>query len=126
MNEKYSWCAPEVIRDLAQDKVGKELALQVVQALNNGQSILRNHRDYCGVGLTKNQAGEFEFCYVYDGYPMERIIGFDSEEKFVEFLSEQSDFSMSGAQEGPFLEKNDWSVNNQRITVASLKSLVGQ
>jgi len=65
--DKNAWSTDEVVRELSQSKVGIELSEQVVQALKNGKTLMYGHRDYCGVGLRKNEQGGFEFCYVDDG-----------------------------------------------------------
>lgn len=83
-----------------------ELAQEVALALKKGHSIMYSHRDYCGVGLMCSKSSQeddpcqiFEFCYVYDGYNTDSIITFRDEKEFVKFLSEQSEYSMSGADE---------------------------
>ncbi|KAG2372854.1 hypothetical protein C9374_012064 [Naegleria lovaniensis] len=125
--EEHSWCSEQVIAALSREPVGTELAQQVAQALKSGRYIMNGHRDYCGVGLVYTTPQKvFEFCYVNDGFNTDSIISFSDENEFIKFLSEQSDYSMSGADESSavFYEKNTFGRNNQRITVARLEHLV--
>ena len=107
--------------------VGSELAREVALSLDRGQRLFNQHRDYCGIGLWKNTKGEYEFSRVNDGFPDEAIVSFSGVEEFVEFLAGQSDFSMSGAEEGSvFYETSEWVRNNQRITIHHLEWLAGR
>jgi hypothetical protein len=96
---------------------GRALAEKVADALDRGVKVAYDHRDYCGMGLVKLDAG-----YVYgvfnDGSP-EAVATFSTREAFVEWLSAQSDASLSGRDEDPFV----W--DNQRLTRARLAKALG-
>lgn len=66
-----------------------------------------------------------KLAYVYDGYSEDQdlIKSWSSDEEFIQLLSEQSDFSLSGCDPSSELyEKHIWYQNNQRITRSSLES----
>ncbi|PVH24273.1 hypothetical protein [Sphingobacterium corticibacter] len=92
-------------------KVADKLFLTAERAAGNGVSsrgLYHAHRDYCGVGLYFIDS-EYTIGEVYDGMgPYPKIATFQSEEEFVEFMSSQSDQSMSLFTRSSF--------NNQTIT----------
>lgn len=98
--------------------IGKGFAQRVAQKLKTKSDLMYSHRDYCGTGLTWDN-NQFIYCHVNDGYPAEVIRSFTDEQAFIEWLSEQSDQSLSGAD-----ERNDFYRNNQRITQARLFDFV--
>jgi hypothetical protein len=102
---------------MTESKVGKELAERVAKRLMMSCDLMYDHRDYCGTGLTWSD-GNFTYGKVYEGYQMHAIKSFDSEQKFVEWLAEQSDRSLDGSDEG------DAYKNNQRVTVSRLFEFV--
>jgi hypothetical protein len=98
---------------------GVSLATNVAIFLKNGGYIANSHRDYCGMGLIFDATRD---CYVYgsvqdgvDVYP-EKV--FDSQKKFVEWLSQESDESLCGRE-----TNDEWSLDNQRITRSRLVNL---
>ena len=81
------------------------------------------HRDYCGHGLIRTEAG-IKLCEILDGHhPGEAVAEWRSREDFVAFFARQSDFSMSGwdAGEPTFFSEDDWYRNNQRLTRAVIE-----
>ncbi len=109
---------------------GKALAGAVAARLRETGSISNLlHRDYCGVGFAYHM-GTYIYTHFNDGTP-DLIINegkgpwgiirtFASEHDFVNWLSVQTDASLSGS------ESNDpWYTNNQRITFAMLKQTLG-
>ena len=77
-----------------------------------------SHRDYCGTGLTW-YTGNFLYGHVYDGLVGSPAIKeFKNEREFVTWLGEQTDESLSGADEDQFYR------NNQRLTVNRLFEFV--
>lgn len=81
------------------------------------------HRDYCGHGLIRTEAG-VKLCDIQDGHhPGAAIAEWHSREDFVAFFAEQSDYSCSGWDEGSpiFATSNDWYCNNQRLTREKLQ-----
>ncbi|MCP3139946.1 hypothetical protein [Pyxidicoccus xibeiensis] len=102
---------------------GRKLASQVADAL--GQ-LHYDHVDYCGTGFFHRARG-YIYDHVYDGYPVfetpggskEAIAVFPDRASFVDWLSEQSDWSLSGRD-----QDNPWYFDNQRITRARLKGLL--
>jgi hypothetical protein len=113
--------------------VGLHLATAVAQALQRGDVLADQHRDYCGVGL-RYAEGCFIYGEVYDGQlpteseaksmdpagTMERKI-FPSRARFVAWLAQQTDESLSGKELG-----NAWLHDNQRLSLDRLRSFVGR
>ena len=103
---------------MPENKVGKEMAERVAQRLKMKCDLAYDHRDYCGTGLTWRN-GKFIYGGVYDGLVGSTVIKeFGNEREFVEWLAEQTDYSLSGADEDQFYK------NNQRITLTRLFSFV--
>ena len=106
-----------------QSKVGRRLAASVADQLDRGKHLAYSHRDYCGIGLSKD--GNF-YIYdsVYDGFPpvaktaspisAERLI-FSSRKEFINWLSEHTDASLAGER-----LTNKYS-QNQRLTISRLE-----
>jgi hypothetical protein len=90
---------------------GTELAERVAAALDANATLAYDHRDYCGLGLTK-QKGKYWYGDIHDGQPMERRRTFTKRETFVAWFAKQSDLSLCGRDEPPFC----W--DNQRVTRA--------
>ena len=93
------------------EKYGKRLSSDVAEKLAKSTSefegLYFSHRDYCGIGIFI-QKGTFILSTVYDGYGIDSIIAaFNSKSEFIEWLSNESDQSMS-----LFGEK----FNNQTLT----------
>lgn len=93
--------------------VGKEVAQKIAAKLKTKSDLMYDHRDYCGTGLTWAK-GKFIYAKIYDGLPMETIREFTNEREFVEWLSVQSNKSLSGEDEDVFYR------NNQRLTLMRL------
>jgi hypothetical protein len=93
------------------------------EQLNHGV-IYDFHRDFCGQGLIRTEAGVM-LADVQDGgsYFGEPIAEWATEAEFIAFFARQSDFSMSGwdAGEPVFFTDDDWYRNNQRLTRAVLE-----
>lgn len=86
------------------------------------------HRDFCGHGLIRTEAG-VKLCDILDGHaPGPAISEWPSREAFVGFFGEQSDYRCSGwDQTCPvFATQDEWNRNNQRLTRAKLRRFVGQ
>jgi len=81
------------------------------------------HRDFCGHGLIRTQAG-IKLCDIQDGHvPGEAIVEWTSKDEFTAFFAEQSDYSCSGWDEGSavFATSDEWDRNNQRLTREKLQ-----
>jgi len=112
-----------VLRDkLDRALFGPVLAGQVwdrVMAHPVGEGLVHEfHRDFCGHGLIRTEAG-IKLCDILDGYhPGEVIAEWRSREEFVAFFAEQSDYSCSGWDESSpvFATTDEWYRNNQRLT----------
>jgi hypothetical protein len=81
------------------------------------------HRDFCGHGLIRTEAG-IKLCDILDGYHGGQAIAeWASKEEFVAFFAEQSDFSCSGWDETSpvFATHDEWHRNNQRLTREKLR-----
>ncbi|HEV7334539.1 MAG TPA: hypothetical protein VGO06_01125 [Bosea sp. (in: a-proteobacteria)] len=84
------------------------------------------HRDFCGHGLIRTQAG-IKLCDILDGHHAGTAIAeWTAREDFVAFFAEQSDYSCSGWDEtSPVFATNDeWQRNNQRLTREMLRRFV--
>ena len=92
---------------------GLSLASQVADALDRGVTVMHDHRDYCGMGLARVDAG-YLYGTVNDGHLFDDMV-FATREALVAWLSQQSDATLSGREgSSPFF----W--NNQRVTRARL------
>ncbi len=120
-----------VLRDrLDRSLFGPVLAGQVwdrVMTRPVGEGLIHEfHRDFCGHGLIRTEAG-VKLCDILDGhYPGEAIAEWRSREDFVAFFAEQSDYSCSGWDESSpvFATSDDWYRNNQRLTREKLRRFV--
>jgi hypothetical protein len=94
-------------------------------------AIKHNHIGYCGVGFVIMDEGilyahiDEQEVYLYgDLYQHDKnycgiIKSFKTKEEFIDWLSQQSDDSLSGKE-----IDDPWYVNNQRITKQRLESLI--
>ena len=120
-----------VLRDrLDRALFGPVLAGQVwdrVMTCPVGEGLIHEfHRDYCGHGLIRTEAG-IKLCEILDGHhPSEAIAEWRSREDFVAFFAEQSDYSCSGWDEASpvFFTSDEWHRNNQRLTRKKLLRFV--
>ena len=111
------------VSDDTQLVVGKTLAESVATALDSGKILVNSHRDYCGMGLAKEQQ-YYVYGRVYDGYPPAAYVSsitvdhllFASRAQFIEWLSRQTDSSLSGDS----LEDAFYRCN-QRLTIQRLR-----
>lgn len=112
-----------VLRDrLDRALYGPVLAGQVWDRLMTcrvGEGLIHEfHRDFCGHGLIRTEAG-VKLCDIDDGWhPGEAIAEWRSRQDFVAFFAEQSDYSCSGWDETSpvFFTADEWHRNNQRLT----------
>ncbi|WID95265.1 hypothetical protein QO058_21120 [Bosea vestrisii] len=112
-----------VLRDkLDRSLFGPVLAGQIWDRMMTcpvGEGLIHEfHRDFCGHGLIRTEAG-IKLCDILDGYhPGAAITEWRSREAFVAFFAEQSDYSCSGWDEGSpvFFTSDEWHRNNQRLT----------
>lgn len=103
--------------------VGEMLAARVADRLDDGAVLIYVHRDYCGMGLAKDE-DTYVYASVWDGYPPTIAdirtppVGqkFASRDKFIEWLASQTDESLSGRE----LDQAFFH-GNQRITVQRLR-----
>jgi len=109
----------ELRKALAQqtEKYGTALAEKVAGALLKN-TLGYSHRDYCGTGLEYNE-GTYYYGELYDGYMMEPILKWSSQEDFIHWLAQQSDASL-----GRLEAKEPFYWGNQTITRQRLKALV--
>ena len=117
----------QAINNLSKNPIGVTLASAVANRLKNNRNIINAHRDYCGHGLDFKD-GKFRLLSVHDGLieHSDVVHEWDSEKGFIEFLARQSDWSLSGADidEEILYTDDDFFLNNQRITKATLKETV--
>lgn len=120
-----------VLRDkLDRALFGPVLAGQVwdrVMTCPVGEGLIHEfHRDYCGHGLIRTEAG-IKLCEILDGHhPGKATAEWRSREDFVAFFAEQSDYSCSGWDESSpvFFTSDEWHRNNQRLTRKKLLRFV--
>lgn len=120
-----------ILRDkLDRALFGPVLAGQVwdrVMARPIGEGLIHEfHRDYCGHGLIRTEAG-IKLCDILDGHhASEAIAEWRSRADFVAFFAEQSDYSCSGWDESSrvFFTDDEWHRNNQRLTREKLQRFI--
>ena len=107
------------------------LAIRVAEKLVEQQErggLYHGHRDYCGHGFIYRD-GQFILAEVRDGYPEEspHLATWDSQDAFVSFLANLSDYICSGAdaEHELFYTDDSFSLNNQRIKRAWMEKYVG-
>lgn len=119
------------LRDqLSHKALGAERARQLwarLQQARIGEGLVHQfHRDFCGHGLIRTEAGII-LCDSLDGaWPGPAIATWDNEVEFVDFFSRQSDFSMSGwdPAEPVFFTEDSWYRDNQRLTAAIIARFI--
>jgi hypothetical protein len=125
MARPFPWSPAPQIAALSRRPFGKKLARKVAARLSTKRGGLYNsHRDYCGHGLIYVD-GKFILLRVFDGWPERKdyLASWNNEEKFIEFLARQSDFTCSGAdRRATFYKKDRFTVNNQRLTRQRLRA----
>ncbi|WP_346318946.1 hypothetical protein [Chitinophaga sp. YIM B06452] len=114
------------LQELAADTAffGYHLASQVAGKLDEGHSLGYFHRDYCGMGLQKNDKGEYLYGELHDGY-MDGLLKapskFGSRKAFVDWLAFQSTASLARLNDSePFFR------GNQTITRKRLEDFLRQ
>lgn len=136
------WNSKEVIDKLDRAEFGPELAEKVAEKINDGNYIGTNHHSgYCGWALGKDKlSGVYSLCrneggdvitYIFEGKDGRNFVAdmeWKEKPRFVEWLSEQSDFSMSGANTesdiGQIIKGNKYLINNQTITRTTLSNFI--
>lgn len=121
-DEEMDSRAAELRNLLSCKPLGAERARQLWEKLQRakiGEGLIHQfHRDFCGHGLIRTDAGII-LCDIQDGcFPGAAIATWSTEEEFVAFFSRQSDFTMSGwdPAEPVFFTEDSWYRNNQRLT----------
>lgn len=105
---------------LSREPYGEGLATwlwTVMQDVEVGSGIMHRHRDYCGIGLVRDNGG-VSLVEVEDGSAFHSIKTWTDLPEFVNYWSQQSDFGLSGAdiQHPELLARSDFKLNNQRLT----------
>jgi len=124
----YTWSSKDKIEALSKESFGVDLAEAICNKLKinpGSHDLFLKHKDYCGHGLWFD-GRFFELCLVSDGFPDNAIKKWDREEDFISFLSHQSDYSCSGADENEslFFTTDKWLLNNQRLTRERLEAFL--
>lgn len=86
---------------------GHALAERIAGMLDQGRGLGYNHADYCGNGL-KKRGDTYVYGSIWDGV-LEPELTFTQREKFIQWLSAQSDRSMGGDAGG------DQQITRRRI-----------
>lgn len=112
-------------------KIGQELAENIFLYLKKNREISHNHYGYCGVGFVLQDSTihytHFDewlsykqgVMYVPGGEYTGIIRTFEGKRPFVDWLSEESDLSLSGIE-----TEDQWYIGNQRITIKRLLNLL--
>ncbi len=84
------------LREMYKDRVpfGEALALEVAAKLEEGCSIGYRRAGYCGMGMEKDDFGDFLYGELYKGV-MHQPLRFRTREAFVEWLAKESTASMA-------------------------------
>ena len=96
---------------------GPELASSVARRLKTGGVLGFSHRDYCGMGLFKDEDGSFVYTERWDGFGVREVRRFKDEEHLVRWLAQQSDLSLSNYGD-------DFSFLNQTLDRKRLEEFV--
>ncbi len=91
---------------------GNEIAQNVADFLEKNGVIANSHRDYCGMALIQEE-GIYYYCECYDGNVFYAEKTFNDKKTFYEWLSMQSDDTMSRKNEPNI---NSSSIDNQCVT----------
>ncbi|MEO8614686.1 MAG: hypothetical protein ABI600_06060 [Luteolibacter sp.] len=115
-----AWSKPQTIEMLSREPYGEGLATWLWTAMHDipvGSGIMHRHRDYCGIGLVRDDKG-VSLVEVEDGSAFHPIMSWTDLPEFAAYWSQQSDFGMSGAdiQYPDLLARSDFALNNQRLT----------
>lgn len=119
---QYEWSSDQALSSLSREPIGRELAKKVAARLlkdADKSGLWFSHRDYCGHGLMY-ASGQFLLIEVHDGYADDSrsLLTWDDEDAFQVWLSNQSDYSLSGADEShaELVASSTFELNNQRLT----------
>lgn len=102
---------------------GRALAAQVADALAAGRSLVAYHRDYCGLGLACSH-GFFIYAEVWDGQLQglntqddrtPYALTFPDRETFVQWLSQQSDTTLSRRELAEPFYRDNQTITRQRL-----------
>ncbi|WP_333865200.1 hypothetical protein [Chitinophaga sp.] len=87
---------PASIQELANDTTpfGTELAEQVAARLEEGSSIGVRRAGYCGMGMEKDEYGDYMYGELYTGI-IQKPLCFRTREAFVDWLAQQSTASLA-------------------------------
>uniref|UniRef100_A0A0G4G8R9 Uncharacterized protein n=1 Tax=Chromera velia CCMP2878 TaxID=1169474 RepID=A0A0G4G8R9_9ALVE len=131
---EHIWNSEEALSGLDRTPYGKDLARSLADALVEAKAwsgdepyIGYVHRDYCGygVGLCKDTFwyGPLE-C---DGWPVkseDAEKSWKSADEFVDWLAQQSNYSLSGVPEAEEKGEFSFSVNNQRMNKGRIEQFI--
>lgn len=137
-----AWNKKNIIQQLDKTLFGEELARKVVDKFDTtGKGIGSTHRDYCGFAMGRNKAtgiyllgrnddGMLLYYGIQEGDAKEKgDIHWTDRNRFINWLSVQSDYSMSGADPNSDVGKilkgsSSWVINNQTITRDNMLSFL--
>ena len=121
----------EDISGLSKQQFGKELAEKFIDTIENKSAYSRAHPGYCGwiAGFQKKEQ-KFVFTRSWEGY----INGIDGtepdltwnlsqKEELIDWLSQQSDYSMSGGDTDSKIYGFGY-INNQTISETKMKEFI--
>jgi hypothetical protein len=94
------------------DPYGEDLASLVADRLENCP-LMYHHKEYSGMGLAKLSGGKFVYGEVDDGQ-ISPSMEFGSRKELVEWLSRQTDLSLSRGKDNSFFKDNQ-TITKERL-----------
>ena len=121
----------DLILDLSREPFGDDLARRLWRAFRHvfqGEGIYNNHRDYCGIGLVRNESGVGLY-EVYDGQcgpSSSSLKSWSTAASFIGYWARQSDYGLCGADPmfPELLAASPTLINNQRLTRLDLEGSI--
>lgn len=126
-----SFCLNSLISN---ELFGRELSIKVAEKLMIKKSLANVHRGYCGIGFFYNYPPPYWFpreplipnhfyvSCVEDGDPLIDYKKFSEKEKFINWLAEQSDYTMCYFPFQP--GQGDYKTGNQKINYKRLINFI--
>ena len=142
----YRYIVGNAEQNFSPQLYGREIVIKLADKLWNGPNGSLNkphpqfhydygfayrHRDYCGVGLAFVD-GVLKIQEVFDGYFMQgpdvkifKTWNYEQKENFIDFMSIQSDYTLSGFDSSSEFYENDASSRgNQRLSLKRINAFV--
>lgn len=117
---------------LSKQPFGRPLAQQFIDALHNGKGFATCHPGYCGwIAGYSPQRDQFLFTRSWEGglgVEMEEAIDLvwkgSEKEQLIEWLANQSDYTMSGADDNSIINPSHGWINNQTLSEKRIREFL--